>query len=54
MPPTRGADLGISKKFRKIASPNNPKIIDGTAARLFIFTSIKSTNLLSFGANSSK
>ena len=54
IPPTSGADLGIPKKFKNIAKPNRPNIIEGTAARLFIFTSIKSTNLLFFGANSSK
>ena len=41
-PPTKGTDLGIPKKFIKTAKPNKPKIIDGTAARLFILTSIKS------------
>ena len=41
-PPTKGTDLGIPKKFIKTARPNKPKIIDGTAARLFILTSIKS------------
>ena len=41
-PPTNGIDLGIPKKLIKTAKPNKPNIIDGTAARLFIFTSIKS------------
>ena len=54
IPPTSGADLGIPKKFKNIANPNKPNIIEGTAARLLIFTSTKSINLLFFGANSSK
>ncbi len=33
-PPTKGADLGTSKKLRKIARPRSPKTIEGTAARL--------------------
>ena len=53
MAPSTGMDRGIPKKFIKIARPNNPKIIEGTAAKLFIFTSIKSVHLF-FGANSSK
>ena len=52
VPPTKGVPLGIPKKFRSIASPSSPNIIDGTAARLFIFTSIHSVHRF-FGANSS-
>ena len=44
-PPTSGADLGSSKKFRKIANPSKPNTIDGTAARLLILVSIISENL---------
>ena len=52
IPPTIGADLGRCITFKKIARPSRPKIIDGTAARLLIF-SIKSVNLF-LGANSSR
>ena len=44
-PPTKGTDLGIPKKLIKTARPRSPKIIDGTAAKLLILTSIKSVNL---------
>ena len=44
-PPTKGADLGKSKKLRKIARPRSPKTIEGTAARLLILVSIISANL---------
>ena len=36
-PPANG-DLGIPKKLINNANPNNPKTIEGTAARLFILT----------------
>ena len=48
-----GADLGKCMTLRKIAKPNNPNIIEGTAAKLLILTSIKSVNLF-FGASSSR
>ena len=38
----RGIDLGIPKKLIKTARPKSPKIIEGTAAKLLILTSIKS------------
>ncbi|CAE1304079.1 unnamed protein product [Acanthosepion pharaonis] len=40
-PPT-GAERGRPKVLRNTASPNRPKMIDGTAARLLIDTSIRS------------
>ena len=52
-PPTNGEDLGRSKYPRNIDKPNRPNTIDGTAAKLFIFTSITSDNLL-LGANCSR
>ena len=39
-PPTRGAERGRPKKFRKTARPSRPNTIDGTAARLLILTSM--------------
>jgi hypothetical protein len=53
IPPVRDDDLGIPKKFKKMARPRRPNIIDGTAARLLIFTSIISVRRFS-GANSSR
>ena len=44
MPPTKAVDLG-SSVFNKMPNPSNPNTIDGTAARLLIFISIKSVNL---------
>ena len=41
-PPTKEADRGSSKKFRKIANPSNPNTMEGTAAKLLILVSIKS------------
>ncbi len=41
-PPTRGADLGKPNKLKNTDNPNKPKTIDGIAAKLFMFTSIKS------------
>ena len=52
-PPTIGADRGIPKKLINNASPNSPKTIEGTAARLLMLTSIKSVSLF-FGAKLSK
>ena len=47
IPPTIGADLGKFMRFKKIANPKRPKIIDGTAARLLILTStVKSLDSL--------
>ena len=53
VPPTSGTDRGMPKKPRKTASPSRPKMIDGTAARLLMLTSMISVNLF-FGANSSR
>ena len=50
---TMGADWGNPAKLIKIAKPRMPKTIEGTAARLEMFTSIRSVNQF-FGANSSK
>ena len=52
-PPTNGTERGTPKKLMKTAKPNKPKIIDGTAARLLILTSIKLVHLLR-RANSSR
>ena len=53
IPPTKGVDLGKLNTANKTPKPKRPKTIDGTAAKLFILTSIKSVNLF-LGANSSK
>ena len=53
IPPTKGVDLGNWNTANKIPKPKRPNTIDGTAAKLLIFTSIKSVNLF-LGANSSK
>ena len=53
IPPTKDVDLGKPKKFNNIPRPSKPKIIDGTAAKLLIFISIKSVTLPDL-ANSSK
>ena len=53
MPPTKGAERGIPKIFRNIAKPNRPKIMEGTAAKLLMLTSIKCVQRLR-GANSSR
>ena len=42
IPPTRGADRGKFIMFRNTAKPSRPKMIEGTAARLLIETSIMS------------
>ena len=47
------ADTGSSKKFKNTASPNKPKTIDGTAAKLFMLTSINDVQAF-FGAKLSK
>ena len=39
-PPTSGAERGRPKKLRNIARPSRPKIIEGTAARLLMLTSM--------------
>ena len=52
-PPTRGADRGMAIQLMNTARPSRPKTIDGTAARLLIFTSIRSDQRLR-GANSSR
>ena len=52
-PPTSGAERGSPKKFRNTARPSKPNTMDGTAARLLIFTSIISVHRF-FGANSSR
>src|SRR3546814_9152700 len=39
-PPTSGADRGMCMKLRNTARPSRPKMIEGTAARLLIETSI--------------
>ena len=44
-PPTSGTERGTPKKLMNIAKPSKPKIIEGTAARLLTFTSIKSVHL---------
>ena len=53
IPPTKDVDLGRPKKFKSIPKPSKPKIIEGTAAKLLIFISIKSVTFPGF-ANSSK
>ena len=53
IPPTKEVDLGNSNTFSKIPRPSRPKTIEGTAAKLLIFISIKSVNLF-LGANLSK
>ena len=53
MPPTKGDDRGKLNVLMNTARPNKPKIIEGTAARLLIETSTKSTQRF-FGANSSR
>ena len=53
IPPTNEVDLGKPKKFNNIPRPSKPNIIEGTAAKLLIFISIKSVTFPGF-ANSSK
>jgi hypothetical protein len=45
IPPTSGVDLGKLKTANKTPRPSKPNTIDGTAAKLLMFTSIKSVNL---------
>ena len=52
-PPTTGADRGSPNAPRNTAAPNRPNTIDGTAARLLIFTSIRPVTRFR-GANSSR
>ena len=52
-PPTMGADCGRCAKLMKIARPRIPNTMDGTAARLEMFTSIRSVTQVC-GANSSR
>jgi len=52
IPPTSGEERGRPNSWMKIARPSRPKMIEGTAARLLIETSIHSTHLAR-GANSS-
>ena len=49
-PPTSGADLGKPNVDRKTDKPSNPKTIDGTAAKLFIFTSMIAALFLILGS----
>ncbi len=44
MPPTSAAERGRCRKFRKIDSPSRPKMMEGTAARLLIDTSMMSVS----------
>jgi hypothetical protein len=53
MPPISGADRMFGKIARNTPSPSRPKMIDGTAARLLIDTSITSVHQLR-GAYSSR
>jgi len=52
-PPSTGAERGTSKKLMNTARPSRPKMIEGTAARLLILTSMKSVQRF-WGANSSR
>ena len=52
-PPTKGTERGMPNKFRNIARPSRPKITEGTAAKLLMFTSIKSV-IRFLGAYSSR
>src|SRR5690606_26411794 len=53
-PATTGAERGKPKKLIKIARPKRPNTMDGTAARLLMFTSMMSIQRLFLGAYSSK
>lgn len=56
-PPTSGEERGMLKTLRKTASPSNPKITEGTAAKLLILISAKSSHRFHRrprGANNSK
>ena len=52
-PPTRGAERGRPKKSMNTARPSRPKMMEGTAARLLMLTSMRSVSRL-VGANSSR
>ena len=52
-PPTTGTERGIPNRLINTARPSRPKMMEGTAARLLMFTSIKSVSLFC-GANSSR
>jgi hypothetical protein len=52
-PPTSAAERGRCNVLMNTANPSRPKMIDGTAARLLIETSIRSVQRLR-GANSSR
>ncbi len=52
-PPASADDRGTWKKLMNTASPSRPKRMDGTAARLLMFTSMVWVRRLS-GANSSR
>src|SRR5690606_5769587 len=52
-PPTTGIERGTSKKLMKMARPKRPKMMEGTAARLLMLTSMRSVQRLR-GANSSR
>ena len=52
-PPTRGAERGRFMTLRNTARPSRPKMIEGTAARLLMLTSIASVQRFR-GANSSR
>ena len=53
IPPTIGTERGRPKKLRNTASPSSPNTMEGTAARLLMFTSMRSVHRLR-GANSSR
>ena len=52
-PPTTGAERGNPNKLMNSARPSNPNTMEGTAARLFMLTSIMSVQRF-LGANSSR
>ena len=52
-PPTSGAERGRPKKLMNTARPSRPNTMEGTAARLLMFTSTISTHQLR-RANSSR
>jgi hypothetical protein len=53
LPPTNGVERGRRRKLRKIASPNSPKMIDGTVTRLLMTISSRSVQAF-LRANSSR
>src|SRR5690606_11795719 len=52
-PPTTGTERGMPNRLMNTARPSRPKMIEGTAAKLLMLTSIKSVSLF-WGANSSR